>query len=282
MKQSSYPLVSVIVRTCQRPQILRRALESIRRQTYPNIETVIVEDGASAAEEMLRKEYQNFRYIYESTGIPVGRSAAGNWGLKLSKGKYINFLDDDDGFLPEHIERLVKEIEQHKEKAVYAAAQERQILPYRTAGNKTRIRRCFVRYRQPFYRLLLYTENYIPIQSILFARSLYEDLGGLDESLEVFEDWDLWVRYSTVTDFRYIDRVTSYYVVPYSRRKKKERAGSFKDGCGQLYDNFQKYQAQFTVSEINKEMLYIIRQYKEHQVVRYLRMFVRIVLLGER
>lgn len=53
-----------------------------------------------------------------------------------------------------------------------------------------------IRYKQPFNRLLLYTFNYIPIQSIMFQKSLYEEYGGFDEKLDNLEDWDLWVRYS--------------------------------------------------------------------------------------
>lgn len=282
MKQDiEYPLVSVVIRTCQRPYVLQKALDSVRRQTYPNIETIIVEDGDCMAEPMLRQKYMDLRYVYQSTGKHIGRSAAGNRGMELAKGKYINFLDDDDGFLPTHIEMLVKEIEQHKEKAVYAVAEERQIVSC-TMDRKRRIGKRFVRYRQPFNRLLLYTQNYIPIQCMLFERSLFEKLGGLDERLEVFEDWDLWVRYSTITDFRYIDHVTSYYLVSCSRKKKKHRALEFRNGSEQIYKKFQKYQVGFNVLQINKEMLYILRQYKENRAVRYIRLFIRVVFWGER
>jgi hypothetical protein len=56
--------------------------------------------------------------------------------------------------------------------------------------------------------------NYIPIQSILFDRKLYERYGGFDESLENLEDWNLWTRYCLNNDFLLIEKTTSMYRVP--------------------------------------------------------------------
>lgn len=289
------PLVSVLIRTCGRPQVLKRALESIRGQTYPNLEVVIVEDGMPTAQKMLQTDYADFPFpcLYEATGKHVGRSRAGNRAMQLSSGKYLNFLDDDDGLLPDHVECLVRALSTRTEQAAYSVAQERQVTcrngrkscavkACKKAGERQRVRKQFVRYRQKFNRLLLYTDNYIPIQSILFERSLFERFGGFDEELGAFEDWDLWVRYSLCTDFVYVDRVTSYYYVPYARKKKKERAVAFHENKMKLDRKFQKYKMQIAVSDIHKEMLYVLRHYKEKKLIRYLRLFFRVVLLGER
>ena len=212
------PFVSIIIRTCQRPEILRVALESIRKQTYPNIQTVIVEDGRNAAEKMLKEEYADLNYIYEATGEKVGRCVAGNRAMELALGEYYNFLDDDDAFFPEHVECLMSVLEKDTRLAAYSLAEERRIWIKSRNPYVYKVKGRTVRFHQPFYRMLLYTFNYIPIQSIMFHRSLYETLGGFDETLDNLEDWDLWVRYSTKTDFIYIDQVTSYYHVPYKNK----------------------------------------------------------------
>lgn len=276
------PLVSVIVRTCNRPQVLRTALDSIRNQTYPNIEVIIAEDGENTAEKMLRTDYSDLRYLYKATNIKQGRSKVGNFAMELATGKYLNFLDDDDAFLPNHIELLVKEIEGRAERAIYSVAEERQILFDKENYAASVVKNKLIRYRQPFNRILLYSMNYIPIQSILFERGLFEEMGGFDSRLETLEDWDLWVRFSTVTDFAFLDKITSYYHTPYERKKKQRRSAGLKDYMTPLHENFQTYEARMSVEQVNREMEYVIREYKNHGWLRYFRIFFRVFFLGER
>uniref|UniRef100_N2AEZ2 Glycosyltransferase 2-like domain-containing protein n=1 Tax=Eubacterium plexicaudatum ASF492 TaxID=1235802 RepID=N2AEZ2_9FIRM len=277
---SEYPLVSIIIRTCGRPQVLKRALESIRRQTYPNIEAVIVEDGKNAAEEMLKKEYADMRFIYQATGTHAGRSKTGNLAMQLSSGVYLNFLDDDDELFPDHVQKLVHALHGRQERAAYSIAQERQTAV--RPGNRPYIKKKYIRYRQPFYRLLLYAGNYIPIQSILFERSLFETYGGLDEEIGMMEDWDLWVRYSAVTDFVYVNQVTSCYYVPGKSADKKEREKNLRRDMQKLNKKFCSYQMNISVGQLRREMEYVIREYKNQGLLRYIRMFFRMFVLGER
>ncbi|MDE7313093.1 MAG: glycosyltransferase family 2 protein [Eubacterium sp.] len=272
------PLVSIIIRTCGRPHILKHALESIRRQTYRNLEVIIVEDGKQTAQKMLQNDFADFSfpYLYEATGKHVGRSRAGNQAMQLSSGKYLNFLDDDDGLLPEHVECLVRALCGRKEKAAYSVAQERQIVT-----RDIRAKRNFIRYRQPFHRLLLCTCNYIPIQSMLFERSLFETYGGFDEKIERMEDWDLWVRYSMATDFVFVNQVTSYYHVPYGAKGKKKRGTELKRDADRLHEKFRLYHTTMSAEQLRQEMEYVIREYKNKGLVRYIRMFFRMFVLGE-
>ena len=276
------PLVSVLIRTCGRPHVLRMALNSILEQTYKNIEVVIVEDGNNISEEMLKRDYGQLSYIYEATGQKVGRCEVGNRAMELATGMYLNFLDDDDAFFPEHIERLVNEIEHSSERAVYSIAEERQIIPNEKEYTQSVVKNKMIRYKQPFNRLLLYTMNYIPIQSILFERTLFEELGGLDKTLDTLEDWDLWVRYSTVTDFKYIEQITSCYHTPYQRKRKQKRSSELKDYTIPLHEKFKSYHTKMSVEQVNREMQYVIREYKDRGLLRYMRIFFRVVFLGER
>ena len=119
--------VSIIVRTCGRPSYLRETLMSLREQTYKNIEIVIVEDGENVSEKMIKKEFSDLNIIYKSTHNKVGRSKVGNIGMELATGKYLNFLDDDDLFYPDHVEVLIKELENNNEDIVYSTAFETTI-----------------------------------------------------------------------------------------------------------------------------------------------------------
>ena len=72
-KLENEPLVSVIVRTCGRPNVLRETLISLRNQTYKNIEVVIVEDGENKSEKMIKEEFSDLNIVYKATGEKQGR-----------------------------------------------------------------------------------------------------------------------------------------------------------------------------------------------------------------
>ncbi len=275
------PLVSILVRTCQRPDVLRRALDSIWEQTYSNIEVVIVEDGKNASEDYLRQQYQGKNYKYQATVEKIGRSAAGNRAMALATGEYLNFLDDDDMLFPGHVETLVSRLIEEPNLAAYSVAEERQLKADSDNLTAYKIKRKTIRFNQPFNRLLLYTFNYFPIQTVMFSRKLYEQYGGLDERLDSLEDWDLWVRYATHTDFTYVNEVTSCYHIPYRTKNKKSRKGLMVDNREMLYQKFEQYQSTLSVRQINEEMTYVIREYKNKGLLRYLRMFFRTVFTGE-
>jgi glycosyltransferase involved in cell wall biosynthesis len=210
------PKVSIVVRTHARPAVLREALLSLKAQTYSNFEVVVVEDGPSTALGVVEsfKEYLDLRYF--STERHVGRSAAGNVGLSQARGEWLGFLDDDDQLLSQHIELLMKAAVHSDAKVVYGVAREVPTRVLRLDNDEFVYRESppLIRYRQPFSRMLLWQKNYLSIQSVLFHRSLYEQYGGLDESLDQLEDWLLWVKYSLSANFLMVDAITSFYRVP--------------------------------------------------------------------
>jgi hypothetical protein len=71
--------------------------------------------------------------------------------------------------------------------------------------------------------LTLWHHNYLPIQSVLFHRSLYERYGGFAEDMDQLEDWNLWTRYTLEDDFVLVEKTTSKYRVPASAREAAAR-----------------------------------------------------------
>lgn len=258
LRKMEKELVSIIVRTCNRPHILRETLESIRRQTYPNIEVVVAEDGANTAQEMLETEFSDMNIRYASTGERKGRTVVGNLALSMASGVYMNFLDDDDVLFPEHVETLMEALSGAKELAAYSVAYE-SVAKYDDKKRSFREYRRKIRYRQPFNRTYLTFHNYIPIQSILFSRTLYEELGGFDEKLDILEDWDVWVRYSTKTDFIFVDQITSLYHVP---TRKVKRDADMYHAFGEVTKKFAEYEARMNYYEINRDLEYILEEIK--------------------
>lgn len=230
-QRTDSPLVSIVIRTyAGRLGYLREAVASVLNQTYPRIELVVVEDGETGfAAEFLReceaKTTFAIRYVLSPR---AGRCRAGNAGLGVARGAYLGFLDDDDYFFADHVETLVAQLlDSPNCAAAYAAAWEiaTQTESAEPLVYEERSRRTI--YRQPFCRGLLWQRNYIPIQSILFDRRLYERHGGFDESLELLEDWNLWTRYSLDAEFVFVDKTTSGYRVPADARLERERTAKF-------------------------------------------------------
>lgn len=209
------PLVSILIRTHRRPGWVREAIQSAAQQTYPNIEIVVVEDGAPTAQAMIEREFGHLTNLhYHATGKPVGRAGAGNLAMQLAKGEWCNFLDDDDLLYPDHVETLMDTALRAQVPGVYGIAWEvptericEEPLQYRESAP-------LHRYQMPFNHLTLWVHNYIPIQCAMFKRELYLKHGGFEEDMDQLEDWNLWTRFTLDARFELVDKTTSLYRVP--------------------------------------------------------------------
>ncbi len=107
-------LVSVIITTFKRSELLSRAINSVLAQTYENIEIIVVDDNEpnteyrSNTEKLMSSLYSNeVKIHYLKMSKNSGACAARNFGVSKAKGRFINFLDDDDQFYPTKIEKQV-------------------------------------------------------------------------------------------------------------------------------------------------------------------------------
>ncbi|MCF8127559.1 MAG: PIG-L family deacetylase, partial [Deltaproteobacteria bacterium] len=206
--EESGPLVSIIVRTKDRPYLLSNAIRSVTNQTYANLEMVVINDGGEDITDLLAL----------SGGIPIhhvrhekcmGRAAAANSGLKAAKGKYLNFLDDDDVLYPDHVSRLVNHLEMTRGKVVYSNVLNVYFSgPPENPGHREREELVFAFDFNPD-RLLF--ENYIPIMSVLFSREVLEKVKTFSEDLTLFEDWDFWIQVSRHFPFLHLEHATAEY-----------------------------------------------------------------------
>lgn len=116
MNQLTSPLVSVIITTYKNEALLPRAIESVRQQTYQNIELIVVDDNdpkspSRRATETVMEQYPSVCYLRH----PENRNgaAARNTGIRAAKGEYIAFLDNDDLYLSNHIAQCVEALQKH-------------------------------------------------------------------------------------------------------------------------------------------------------------------------
>lgn len=182
------PLVSIIVPTYNRPVRLRRALESIDRQTYRNYEILVINDGgedvAAVVSGFKKTAYVN---LSENRGLPAARNA----GLKASKGQWIAYLDDDDWFYPYHLDTLAKWTNQHR--FIYSNSD---------AIDWTGRIKIYMDVDPDPGNIL--SHNITPVCCVLHDRRLLDEVGMFDETLPNHEDWDLWIRMSKVTEMYHV------------------------------------------------------------------------------
>ena len=200
---SDAPLVSVIVRTTNRP-LLAKALESITQQNYRPLEIVLVDatgKGIKGLDESITtNDKLSVSLINRNTPLP--RANAANEGLAASQGQYLMFLDEDDWIAPEHIAGLVDSLASNPDfRAAYSTTCKADL-----QGNLLTAQ--FARDYDP---ILLKRDNYIPIHAMLFEKTLVDEGCQFDESLDIYEDWDFWLQLSRKTDFLHLDRITAFY-----------------------------------------------------------------------
>lgn len=197
------PLVSVVVRTQDRPKLLQEALSSIAEQTHARVEMVVINDGGPDVSELVNGfegKLESIKYVIFSHS--KGRTAAANAGLNAATGDYLSFLDDDDLIKPNHIEQLLEALHASQDcRAAYASVQ--CIAADGTLREET--------FGDDFDAVRLLAINYIPIHAILFHRSLLQQRVKLDENLDLYEDWDLMIQLSQLTSFCHVDAHSALY-----------------------------------------------------------------------
>lgn len=105
-------MVSIIIVVYNGEKFIEQAIESVFNQTYKDIELIIVDDGSTDGTRDIIKSYQNIKYIYEENR---GQAVARNLGIEHSKGEYIAFLDADDLYVSDKIEKQVEVLEKNKD-----------------------------------------------------------------------------------------------------------------------------------------------------------------------
>ncbi len=187
--------VSVVVRTRNRPDFVRRALADIQAQTFTDYEVVIVDDGDSGsflAEIVDSSGMPRVRLV--RTDAPRGRCRAANMGIRSAEGDLVVLHDDDDRWHPEFLARTVSRLDEDPD-----------IVGVMTATSIIYERRIDSTWREtdrvPFWgdmqRIslieLLEINRAVPI-SFLYRRAVHDVVGWYDETLDAVEDWDLYLR----------------------------------------------------------------------------------------
>ncbi|MFZ5934177.1 glycosyltransferase [Pseudomonas sp. HS6-2] len=227
----STPLFSVIITTFNRPNLLADALNSLSRQTFADFEALLVNDKGCPVESSLVELPFPIMYIRQAHNR--GPAAARNTAHRLAQGQYIVYLDDDDLFLPNHLETLAQAIEQHPDEIIYSDA---IFIIEELVDGKRVERHREQRYTHGEYsRDRLLTNNYIPVNTFAFPRRLLALFDGFDENLKGLEDWDFLMHLTRHANFRHIPRETVEVRMRSAKIDATRRSESVKNFYPALY-----------------------------------------------
>lgn len=198
------PLVSVIINCYNGEKYLREAIDSVIAQTYENWELVFWDNQSTDSTREIVENYHNpkIHYYYASEHTPLGE--ARNLAVEKANGEYINFLDADDVWMPEKLEKQIALVEPGKVEVVYTGFTPR-FEGKSKAGEAMYHYYEKVKSRKPkdgmsIYQYLL-IHNFIIFSTVLFNKKLFLAVGGIDGRFNQNEDYDILLKCSLKTDF---------------------------------------------------------------------------------
>jgi glycosyltransferase involved in cell wall biosynthesis len=193
--------VSVIMPTRDRSRFLERAISCVLAQTFTYLEFVIVDDASTDDTESKVRSFSDPRIKYIRLDRPRGASAARNTGIKNSSGDYIAFIDDDDEWMPEKLEKQMHKLLSSSPGTglVYCGL---EII----RGGKV-IRRIYPREKGDLRKRLLLGSLVGGTGTALVKKECFDAVGIFDEDLKSCQDWDMWKRISEKYEFEHVPEI---------------------------------------------------------------------------
>lgn len=260
------PLVSVVIPTYNKAQYLKKAIESVLNQTYKAIEMIIIDDGSTDNTQQVVKSFNDPKiiYIWQKN---KGPAAAKNTGIKKAQGKYIAFLDSDDLWLEEKLEKQLEFMEKNPEMSLlgtgcYEIDSQGKILGKKIFPKKNEnLQKILIRYN-PFIQ-----------SSVLVKKEVFDKIKGYDENFSESEDYEFWLR---VARYYKIANLPELLVM---KRYHSENLSPEKDKKQLFYVLRAKRRAIQTGQYPKWCYIYLLKSYLFFKMPFFLRKFIRKYLL---
>ena len=202
-------IVTAVITTHNRSILLGRAIESVLSQTYPAIECIVVDDNSDDDTAEVCSAFDKVQYIHIGAEESRGGNYARNKGIKAAKGKYLAFLDDDDYWLPEKIQKQVALIEQSKAKVIYCGRRNENV-------ENDRIRYSYnipVKEYSGDLNRKIFSAIPTTTSALLVDKDTLIKAGSFDENLKFWQEYDLMIRLSQVTEFDFVEEPLLVYSI---------------------------------------------------------------------
>lgn len=199
------PVISVIIPTYNHAQYLKKALNSLCIQTFPNWEAVVINNYSQDDTIEVVKSFNDSRIRiknFKNNGIIA---ASRNLAINITKGKYLAFLDSDDTWLPEKLAICKVILDEGHDLVCHGL---------HLFGNKSEKDQYYGPSNRATYKALLYKGNCIATSATMVRRDLVENVGGFSENKKFVtaEDYHLWIKLAQIgTKIVFIDHILGNY-----------------------------------------------------------------------
>jgi len=197
--------VSVIIPTYNYAEFLPDALDSVFGQTFADWEAIVIDDGSTDnTREVIQPYLNDGRVRYHRTNH-IGASAARNLGISLATSPLIAFLDADDLWLPEKLERQVGLFRSDPDLGVTCTGQ--ILVDEHGWLLETKPRKLYRGHVLP----QVFCENFVCFSSSMVRRAVIDDVGPFDEEIQLAIDYEFWLRAARRYRFDYVDEPLTLY-----------------------------------------------------------------------
>lgn len=181
---------SIIIPTYNRENVIQRAIDSSLKQSYNNIEIIVIDDCSSDNTENIVREYNDNRLLYSSHTQNRGANAARNTGVREASGDLISFLDSDDELTSSYIQQVVESFEKNVA-GIFTSVQPVAIDDEYNNPQPEPLIPDFETYDE----LVMGNNPIGGFTASTFRADVFDEIGLLDESLESFQDLDFFMRF---------------------------------------------------------------------------------------
>jgi len=200
---SSWPKISIVTPSLNQGQFIEETIRSVLLQGYPNLEYIIIDGGSTDETIEIIRKYEKWLALWV-TEPDRGQSHAINKGFNQSEGRIIAWINSDDFYLKGTFRKAVEFFSKSSDIDMifgecHAVNEKYEVVKIREVPNEFDVNR------------LIAKDCFINQPATFFKRTIFKEVGGLDESLEFSMDYDLWIRIGLKCKVKRIDAYLSYF-----------------------------------------------------------------------
>lgn len=249
-------LVSAIITTHNRKELLRKAVQSVLNQTYKNIECIVIDDASNdGTEDALTDLIKNAKIRFHHIDISKGGNHARNLGISLAKGEYIAFLDDDDEWLETKVAKQIKLFSDNVGFVYCGMMLENNFNSNLLKGQDILNKRKFPEGNLAKTILVHIVTN---TSTIMVSRKAIERSGVFDENLKAWQEYDFSIRVLQNFDAAVVrENLVLYRICDDDKKKITNNVDKWENSVKYLNRKYSKEIKSLSFREKNQREMYI-------------------------